>query len=81
MLPIFLYTFGVCVCVFRMWCLTAYGLFSVGPWLMLDGFVLFGPPVWCPREEARRILISSSGTRSVRSHRVAPDSLCIFRGW
>jgi hypothetical protein len=55
-------------------------LFSVGPWLALDDFVLFGPPVWCPREEARRILVSSSGTHSVRSDRVAPDSLRIFRG-
>jgi hypothetical protein len=29
---------------------------------------------------ARRILVSSSGTHSVRSDRVAPDSLRIFRG-
>jgi hypothetical protein len=28
----------------------------------------------------RRILVSSSGTHSVRSDRVAPDSLRIFRG-
>ncbi len=55
--------------------MTEYGLFNVGPWLMLDGFVLFGPPVWCPREEARRILVSSSGTHSVRSDRVPPDVL------
>ena len=60
--------------------LTEYGLFSVGPSLTLNGHVLFGPPVWCPREEARRILVSSSGTHSVRSDRVAPDSLRIFRG-
>ena len=55
-------------------------LFSVGPWLALDGFVLIGPPVWCPREEAKRILVYSSGTHSVRSDRVASDSLRIFRG-
>ena len=60
--------------------MTECGLFSVGPSLTLDGHVLFGPPVWCPREEARRILVSSSGTYSVRSDRVAPDSLHIFRG-
>ncbi len=28
----------------------------------------------------RRILVSSSGTHSVRSDRVVPDSLRIFRG-
>jgi hypothetical protein len=31
-------------------------------------------------EARRRILVSSSGTHSVRSDRVAPDSLRIFRG-
>ncbi len=70
---------AMCVCVLNC-CLTEYGLFSVGPSLTLDGRVLFGPPVWCPREEARRILVSSSGTHSVRSDRVAPDSLRRFRG-
>ena len=29
--------------------------------------ILIGLAVWCPREEARRILVSSSGTHSGRS--------------